>query len=727
MAAEALETHALAIAPEPLDGVPKRADGRPVVERVIERTWTTPQLWEAEERLARWALVAELMGDRAELAPESGRGLDPAQADAAAEVAGTRPLVVLVGPAGTGKTRLLEAARSELDAAPRPVVGLAVAAATAQRLGDDTGLVCDTVAKLLYAADHGDRPSRLPPVGTTLVIDEATQVTTQQWSRLVDIAEQRHWRLVAVGDPGQIGAVGAGGIFAAWADQYRWTVELDRVHRFAAEWERDASIRLRIGDPDALAVYADQGRIHRTSGHTVARDVVAHWERQRTNHGEVLVTAGSNRLAGDLNAAIQTQRIALGELPRDAPSATVAGGQRIRVDEPLVTRRNDRRRLTSTGEWVRNGHQWTVTKVHTDGAVSVQGREPSQGDATLPASYLAEHAQLGYVVTRHVGQGATVDAALTIAEPGIDRPHLYSAMTRGRHENHFLVVCDTADQQPLAILEDALGRDRQARTAHQTADQLIERHDTVAHRWGWQRADGFVARKGAEQGKHPVRPTQREGIESLETHGQALARITAELGALELRNLSYNSQSKTHRQQLDNIDQGRGAGSAAAHIAWEVAARTHRRLQEHPPRFRAHAALERSNSALGEAHAQWERARAAERSPVETTLGQVEQTRKAEWSLRQPLLDERNEHAWYNAQGGAGLPTAQQLDRVLGKLAVPGGSAQLIAVDEWHRRNRCEANRQHSLARRLPQRNVEPAGVERVPLATSGRAFELGR
>lgn len=122
VATDTLEARAIAIAPDPADGMPKRADGRLVVERVIERTWTTPQLWEAEERLASWALVAELMGRRGELAPERGRGLDPAQlAAAAAEVAGTRPLVVLVGPAGTGKTRFLEAGGAE---PPRPPVGL---------------------------------------------------------------------------------------------------------------------------------------------------------------------------------------------------------------------------------------------------------------------------------------------------------------------------------------------------------------------------------------------------------------------------------------------------------------------------------------------------------------------------------------------------------------------------------------------------------------------------
>ncbi|WP_410479313.1 AAA family ATPase [Pseudonocardia sp. H11422] len=38
--------------------------------------------------------------------------------------------------------------------------------------------------------------------------------------------------------------------------------ELIEIHRFANEWERDASIRLRAGDKTVLDLYEDHGRLH---------------------------------------------------------------------------------------------------------------------------------------------------------------------------------------------------------------------------------------------------------------------------------------------------------------------------------------------------------------------------------------------------------------------------------------------------------------------------------
>ena len=48
--------------------------------------------------------------------PSTGDGLDPLQADAAAAVAGDDRLVIVVGPAGAGKTRMLTAAAEDLHA-----------------------------------------------------------------------------------------------------------------------------------------------------------------------------------------------------------------------------------------------------------------------------------------------------------------------------------------------------------------------------------------------------------------------------------------------------------------------------------------------------------------------------------------------------------------------------------------------------------------------------------
>ena len=96
-------------------------------------------------------------------------GLDVLQADAAAAVAGWDDLVLVVGPAGAGKTAMLARAREDLHRHTAPLFGLAPTAKAARVLERDTGMFADTVAKLLYEWSRPDRAPdplyRLPALG----------------------------------------------------------------------------------------------------------------------------------------------------------------------------------------------------------------------------------------------------------------------------------------------------------------------------------------------------------------------------------------------------------------------------------------------------------------------------------------------------------------------------------------------------------------------------------
>lgn len=67
-----------------------------------------------------------------------------------------------------------------------------------------------------------------------------------------------------------------------------------------------------------------------------------------------------------------------------------------------------------------------------------------RGRVVLPAGYLAEHCEYGWASTIDSAQGATADLGLVLVRPGLDREHLYVAMTRGRHGNHAYVTPDPA-------------------------------------------------------------------------------------------------------------------------------------------------------------------------------------------------------------------------------------------------------------------------------------------
>ena len=84
----------------------RRKDGRPVEEHVTDHRLTTHHIVEQEQDLQEWA--------RASLDPAQGHSDDP-QRSATAAIAGHDDLVVIVGPAGTGKTTTIARGVAELD------------------------------------------------------------------------------------------------------------------------------------------------------------------------------------------------------------------------------------------------------------------------------------------------------------------------------------------------------------------------------------------------------------------------------------------------------------------------------------------------------------------------------------------------------------------------------------------------------------------------------------
>ena len=159
--------------------------------------WTSPAILAEEELVLTWAMDAQL-DEPVPSCTVDRDGLDVLQATAAAAVAGHDRLVVVVGPAGTGKTTMLRAAVEDLRRHGRIVFGVAPTAKAAHVLAE-TGMETDTLAKLLHEWHRGDR---LPdhryrlPMATTVVVDEASMIGTSSLHQLIRLAEHLDWRLV---------------------------------------------------------------------------------------------------------------------------------------------------------------------------------------------------------------------------------------------------------------------------------------------------------------------------------------------------------------------------------------------------------------------------------------------------------------------------------------------------------------------------------------------------
>ena len=367
-------------------GTPRRSsDGRSVWLDPTAPHVTTEAVLAQEERILTWALDAQA----AEPAPAPNvdpTGLDVLQHAAASAVAGDDPLVLIVGPAGTGKTTMLRAAVTHLHSWPHwPVVGFAPTAKAAHVLRTETGMATDTVAKLLHEWSRPDRPPdnyyRLEP-GIKVIIDEAGMLATADLCRLIDLADQQQWRLVLVGDPHQLQAVGRGGMFAELCATGR-TIELDRIHRFTQPWEAAASLRLRHGDPRALDAYEAHGRISAGLLEQHIPAIADRWIHHHDRGETVAITTTRNDDVDRINWVIRARRYHRGDIDLDTRVPT-ADGNGACVGDIITTRRNDRTLITTAGDHVRNRDHWTVTAITDTGDLDVT-RIDGHSTVTLPA------------------------------------------------------------------------------------------------------------------------------------------------------------------------------------------------------------------------------------------------------------------------------------------------------------------------------------------------------
>ena len=437
----------------------RSCDGRSLHIEPITNQSTSEHVLAQEEHILTWAIDAQA-DDSTPPHTIADAALDDGQHDAASAVAGHDRFVLVVGPAGAGKTRMLQAAVNDLHAQTRRVIGLAPTAKAAHVLKTETGMPADTVAKLLYGLDqpNSDRSWWGAGPGTTVIIDEASMLNTADLHQLVVHAEQRQWRLALVGDPHQLQAVGRGGMFQELCDTGR-TIELEHLHRFTNEWEATNSLRLREGDPRAIHTYSTYGRIRAGTFERHLDTITDAWIRNRDDGETISITTTRNEQVHAINHHIQQRRLEASELDQNTLTQIKDDDWAI-VGDIVATRRNDRRLRTTTGEPIRNRERWTITDTNDNGEITVT-RLDGHGTVTLPADYVRQHVQLAYATTEHGGQGESVDRSITLATTATSGRGLYVGMTRGRYKNLALVVTDTPDlAEAIRILEAAIAIDR---------------------------------------------------------------------------------------------------------------------------------------------------------------------------------------------------------------------------------------------------------------------------
>jgi hypothetical protein len=461
-------------APDPADvtslGV-RASDGGSIYRPPNQERYCTLAHLDTEEQIlaaARRTVPQLVRGEQARAAVDR-TGLSTEQRDAVVMMLiAASATTVLVAPAGAGKSHTMAAfARLWTSSTGRRVIGLTTSTNAARVLAHEGLAESYNIAEFLGKAEGSDELRRPVPLhqDDVLVLDEASQLATTDLAMVQEAARQAGARIVATGDTAQLGAVEAGGMFRLLAREVP-AAELHEVRRFDAEWERQASIRLRDGDPAAVAAYDRHGRIRGADYEAAYERAASMWLADHLRGKDVLLLAGSNAEAADLARRVQAKLTQLGSV--GPPLAPLPDGNHAGVGDLVRARLNTE--IDADGHSLTNRDTLQITAFHGPDVEVRRQRLDGTWTRTFPVSraYLAHHAELAYAGNVHVAQGRTVDTAHLLVTETLSRQALYVGMTRGRQSNTAHVITGTTappghqpyqQATPEAILSGILQRD----------------------------------------------------------------------------------------------------------------------------------------------------------------------------------------------------------------------------------------------------------------------------
>lgn len=389
-------------------------------------------------------------------------------------------IVCLEGMAGTGKTYLLDAAREAWEKEGFRVIGCSLSARAARQLQADSRIESSTLASLLWrlgppagarvkhaakrllreaklntqmaikglnrrqqskvrkAFGKHDRPLSELSLNekTIVVLDEAGMTGSVGMSELIQHVTKAGAKLVCAGDSRQVQPIDAGAPFRALADSVN-TARLTEIIRQRYDWMREAVHHFADGDArTALSLYAAEGKLFQSETRDAAMTrLIAAWNRGRTaDLKETLILAGTRAETHALNLLAQELRRLGGELGK---RSIAVGGTAFFEGDRVMFSKNSHSLRVANGEFgVVENIRGVLSSPFTPIVIRLD-RLDERGEAirvTLtPSQY--HHIQLGYAVTTHKAQGATVDKTYVLAGGWMqDRELSYVQMSRHRED-----------------------------------------------------------------------------------------------------------------------------------------------------------------------------------------------------------------------------------------------------------------------------------------------------
>ena len=365
---------------------------------------------------------------------------------------------VLTGGPGTGKTTILRAVISILEALGQRVALAAPTGRAAKRLGEAAGREAQTLHRLLeFKPGEGrfGRDSERPLGADAVVVDETSMLDIVLCHHLLQ-AVPRHASVLFVGDANQLPSVGPGKFLGDVLES--GVVPFHRLERIFRQGDRsgivEAAHRVNQGRLPSLGSNDSQGDFYfveagepEAAANAVVRLCV---ERIPARFGlhpirDVQVLCPMNR--GDVGVHRLNDR--LREALNPAGTEVTRFGRTFRVGDRVL------QTVNNYDKDVFNGDLGWVTGVdHAAGRVTVSFEETG---VDYDFSELDE-LQPSFAMTVHRAQGsefpAVVVPVLTQHYPMLQRNLLYTAITRGRK---LVVVVGSRRALAMAVRNDRPG------------------------------------------------------------------------------------------------------------------------------------------------------------------------------------------------------------------------------------------------------------------------------
>ncbi len=345
---------------------------------------------------------------------------------------------LVVGVAGAGKTTVLAVVAAAFEASGCQVIGTATSGQAARTLGREADITdARTLASLQWRLDHDQI---VLDDSSVVILDEAGMTEDAHLVALTARVEAAGAKLIVVGDPHQLGAVGPGGALAALVRRHPDAVhQLVENRRQADPGERQALSELRAGKTAAAVEwYRQQGRVHPILDRdTALQQAVDAWAADTAGGHDTGLYAWRRANVAGLNQRARVWMETTGRL--SGPELVCPGGRRYRAGDHVVTLTpgTDGHLVTSQRAVIGavDPAQQTLTLVTDTGHHVHLGREAAGADRL----------DYGYATTVHRAQGATVTRAHLYADGG-GQELAYVALSRARQSTQVWAVADDLPQ-----------------------------------------------------------------------------------------------------------------------------------------------------------------------------------------------------------------------------------------------------------------------------------------